>query len=186
MNIIYVHTFLYSRVMAGAIELTEVLSLFKLPWFVFVCICSFGSIFVRAFFIIGLLALKLVRKEIWIELKDILAENATILWEHEGCVVGMCHRFFAFPSNQWRSVPHLVRCTVRVIAQPLIRPCIHDTIHTKLLKYHKHFFGTVQYLWVRFWYTPGHIAPNKVCFSWHLGSVILKGFRQRHPKIIMF
>jgi hypothetical protein len=55
-------TFFYSRIMAGAIELTEFLSLFKLPWFVFVCISSLDSIFARAYFIVGLWSVVYVRK----------------------------------------------------------------------------------------------------------------------------
>jgi hypothetical protein len=44
-----------SRTMADAFEFIAVLLLYKLPWFVFVCMCWFDSTFDRAYFIFGLL-----------------------------------------------------------------------------------------------------------------------------------
>jgi hypothetical protein len=49
--------YIFSRpIMTGAIELTEFLLLFKLPWFVFLCMCLFDTIIARVYFIIGLWA----------------------------------------------------------------------------------------------------------------------------------
>jgi hypothetical protein len=44
------------RIMAGAIELIELLLLFKVPWFAFVSVYVCDSIFDRTYFIIGLCA----------------------------------------------------------------------------------------------------------------------------------